>query len=198
MKQLIKILPKSDWQYLIPFLMCLVSFIATDIFGIIEKQNLAYWSGILIFEPYRVVTSHFIHADAQHLLANTLGLIIARYCLKKLNLANNYFLLLLIGFLIPLQIFIFWFVDIFIFQNKMSFAIGFSGVIYGMHSFILLSAIYGKKNFMWINIGLQRNSLIRQNLIVLTAIGLTWSLLPGISLIGHISGLIGGGLLFLL
>jgi len=35
-------------------------------------------------------------------------------------------------------------------------------------------------------------------MMVLTGIGIIWSLLPGISLLGHLAGFIAGALLFLL
>ena len=91
-----------------------------------------------------------------------------------------------------------WWVDIFFFRNLMSFAVGFSGIIYGVDAFILLASIYGKQRFIGLNIGLKKNQQIRQTMMVLTSVGIAWSLLPGISLLGHSTGFIAGGLLFLL
>ncbi len=190
--------PKDNWQYLLPFAACSICFVATDLFGIIEKSRLAYWSGGLQVEPYRVITSHFIHGDAKHLLANTFGIIVARYCLKNLRLKSNSFFLLLVGLLIPLQTLICWFVDIFFFRNPMSLAIGFSGILYGVDAFILLASIYGKQRFVGLNISLRKDPQVCQTMMVLTSIGIAWSLLPGISLLGHIAGFIAGALLFLL
>ncbi len=179
---------KDDWQYLLPFLACSICFVATDLFGIIEKTKFAYWSGGLLVEPYRIITTHFIHGDAKHLLANTFGIVVARYCL----------FLLIVGLLIPLQTLIFWFLDIFFFRNPMSFAIGFSGILYGVDAFILLASIYEKQRFIGLKIDLKKNQQIRQTIIVLTGIGIACSLLPGISLLGHLAGFIAGVLLFLL
>ena len=188
---------KDDWQFLLPFLVCLICFIATDIFGIIQKAKFAYWSSRLLEEPFRIITTHFIHSDAKHLLGNTFGLIVARYFLKSLNLKGNLFFLLLVGLLIPLQTLIFWFIDIFFFKNPMSIAVGFSGILYGVYAFILLSSIYGKQSFVCLRIDLRKDQQIRQAMIALTGIGIAWSLLPRISLIGHLSGFIAGAVLFL-
>tara|TARA_Y100001968_G_scaffold8503_1_gene7188 strand:+ start:34310 stop:34903 length:594 start_codon:yes stop_codon:yes gene_type:complete len=189
---------KDDWQYLVPFLACLICFVATDLFRVLEKTRFAYWSGGLLDEPYRIITSHFFHGDPKHFLANTFGIVIARYCLKGLGLKGNTFFLLLVGFLIPLQTFIFWLVDIFVFRNPMSLAIGFSGILYGVDAFILLSSFYGKPNFLKYNIDLKKNQEIHQTMIVITGIGIAWSLIPGISLLGHLAGLAAGAFLFFL
>ena len=189
---------KDDWQYFIPFLACSICFVATDIFAIIDKARFAYWSGGLILEPYRIITAHFIHGDAKHLLANTFGIAVARYCLKGLSLKSNFFFLVLIGLLIPIQTMIFWFVDIFFFRNPMSLAVGFSGILYGVDAFILISSIYGKQRFIGMNIDLRKNQQIRQTMIILTGVGVVWSVMPGISLIGHLAGFTAGAILFLL
>ena len=189
---------KNDWQYLLPFITFSICFIATDIFESIEKTRFAYWSGGLLVEPYRIITSHFIHSNAKHLLANTFGIIIARYCLKALKLKSDSFFLLIVGLLIPLQTFIFWLIDIFLFNNPISFAVGFSGILYGVDAFILLSSIFGKKHFIGLNIDIRKDQQIRQTMIVLISIGITWSLFPSISLIGHLAGLIAGTLMFFL
>ena len=189
---------KDDWQYLLPFLACSMVFVATDLFGIIEKTRFAYWSGGLLKEPYRIITTHFVHSDAQHLLANTFGIVVSRYCFKGLKLKSNFFFLLLISLLIPLQTLIFWFVDIFIFNNPLSLAIGFSGILYGVNAFILLAAVYGKQHFINQEIGLRKDQKIRETMLTILGFSLAWSLLPGISLLGHLAGFISGTILFLL
>ena len=189
---------KEDWQFLLPTLLCTFFFIATDLFNILEKEKFAYWSGVLLTEPHRAITNHFIHGDAKHLLANTFGIIFARYNLKGLNLKGNFLFLFLIILLIPTQTLLFWLSDIFIFNNLMSLAIGFSGVLYGINAFILLASIYGKENFLGLVINLKKNQKVRQMMITFNIIGFTWSLLPGISLNGHLSGFIAGAFLFLL
>ncbi len=195
---MLKKISKKDWQYLIPFLACALCFIATDFLGILEKSNFAYWSGGLVSEPYRIITSHFIHGDVKHLLANTFGIIIARYCLTELGVRNSFLFLLLIILLIPIQTLIFWLTDMFIFKNPLSLAIGFSGILYGVDAFILLASTYGKNEFMHLDIGLKKNHQIRETIFTLTCIGFFWSLLPGVSMIGHLTGFFAGAFLFLL
>ena len=189
---------RDDWQYFVPFLLCTISYIATDYIGLVEKTSVAYWSGRLVAEPYRIISYHFIHGDINHLLANISGIIIARYFLKALKLGCDYFFIMIIGFLIPLQAFICWFIDIFVYKNPMSLAVGFSGILFGIDAFILLTTIYGKKRFFIIRCGMMENPTLIKPIALLTGIGIVWSFLPGISFSGHISGFVAGCILFLL
>ena len=186
----------NDWQYLVPIFVCTICFIATDFLGIIEKTSIAYWSGRLEYEPYRIITSHFFHGDFNHLLANISGIIVARYFLKALSLQSDYFFLAFIALIMPLQSFICWFIDILVYRNPMSLAIGFSGVLFGIDAFILMTTIYGKKKFLSIGCELKKEPRLFKSISVLTGIGIIWSFLPGISLLGHMSGLLAGFLLF--
>ena len=195
---MLKKISKDDWQYLIPSLACTICFVASDFLGIIEKTSIAYWSGRLFLEPYRILTSHFFHGDINHFLANISGIIVARYFLKALNLRDNNFFLVLTCFLIPIQSIIFFLFDILVFRNSMSLAIGFSGILFGVDAFILLTTIFGKRRFLFFDCGLVRNQKLLRSILVMTMIGIIWSFLPGISLLGHLSGFLAGGLLFLL
>ena len=187
---------KNDWQYFLPFLVCTICFIATDFLGILEKTSFAYWSGRLLAEPYRIITSHFFHGNINHLLANISGIIVARYFLKALKLRSDYFLFLIIALLIPFQAFICWCVDMFIYGNPMSLAIGFSGILFGIDAFVLMTTIYGKKRYLFIKCEMRRNPNLVKSISLLTGIGILWSFLPGISFLGHISGFVAGFLLF--
>ena len=190
-------LPKDDWQFFIPFLVCTICFITTDLLGILEKTSFAYWSGRLLFEPYRIITSHFFHGDINHLLANISGIIVVRYFLKALRLRNNYFFIVFISLVIPLQTFILWCMDIFIFGNSMSLVIGFSGILFAMDAFILMTTIYGKQRFFLLKCNLEKDLRLFNSICFLTGIGIIWSFLPGISFLGHVSGLLAGFILFL-
>ena len=187
---------KNDWQYCVPVLACIICFFATDFLGIIDKSSVAYWSGRLFYEPYRIITSHFFHGDFNHLLANISGIIVARYFLKSLGLQSDYFFVTFIVLIIPLQSLLSWCVDILVFKNPMSLAIGFSGVLFGVDAFILMATIYGKKRFIFIGCELKKDPRLLKSISVLTCIGIVWSYLPGISLLGHMSGLLAGFLLF--
>ena len=161
-----------------------------------DRTSIAYWSGRLFYEPYRIITSHFFHGDFNHLLANISGIIVARYFLKSLSLQSDYFFLAFIVLIMPLQAFICWCVDILVYKNPMSLSIGFSCVLFGIVAFILMTTIYGKKRFLFIGCHLKKDSRLLKSISVLTGIGIIWSFLPGISLLGHMSGLLGGFLLF--
>ena len=187
---------KDDWQYFAPFIVCTIFFVATDFLGIIDKTSIAYWSGRLLYEPYRFITSHFFHTDFNHLLANTSGIIVSRYFLKALSLKSDYFFLAFISLIMPLQAIICWCIDILVYRNPMSLAIGFSGVLFGIDAFILMTTIYGKKKFLFIGCELKKDPRLLKSISVLTGMGIIWSFLPGISLSGHMSGLLAGFLLF--
>ena len=187
---------KDDWQYLAPFLACTICFVATDFFGMIEKTSVAYWSGRLLSEPYRIITSHFFHGDINHLLANVSGIIVVRYFLKALWLRSDYFIFAIIALMIPLQTFICWCIDMFVYGNPNSLSIGFSGILFGMDAFILLTTIYGKKRFVFIKCEMKKDIRLFKSMSMLTGLGIVWSFLPGISLLGHMSGFISGFLLF--
>tara|TARA_B100001109_G_scaffold212083_1_gene180160 strand:- start:114 stop:701 length:588 start_codon:yes stop_codon:yes gene_type:complete len=187
---------KDDWQYVVPFFVCAICFIATDLLGVVDKTSIAYWSGRLFYEPYRIITSHFFHADINHLLANISGIIVARYYLKSLRLRSNYFFLAFIVLIMPIQLLICWCFDILVYGNPMSLAIGFSGVLFGIDAFILMTTIYGKQKFIYIVCDLKKDPTLLKSISVLTGVGIIWSFLPGISLLGHMSGLFAGFLLF--
>ena len=187
---------KDDLQYFLPFLVCTTCFIATDFLGIVEKTSVAYWSGRLLAEPYRIITSHFFHGNINHLLSNVGGIIVARYFLRALKLRSDVFLFVFIALIIPLQTLLCWCVDIFVYRNSMSLAIGFSGILFGVDAFILMTTIFGKKRFLFIECGMSRNPQLFKSISLLTGIGIIWSLFPGISFLGHISGLVAGLLLY--
>jgi len=189
---------KNDFQYFIPFLSLVFIFFCTDFLGVIEKLDFAYYSGAIISQPYRVVTTHFLHADFSHLVANIFGIVVARYFLNELSLKNRYFFIILILFLIPLQILLQWFLDIYILRKYHIILVGFSGILYGINAFILLSSIYGKKYFLLLNISLKPNLSVRKAMLFLSFIGLVWSILPTISLSAHLTGFMAGSILFLL
>tara|TARA_Y100001968_G_C19281689_1_gene679556 strand:+ start:329 stop:916 length:588 start_codon:yes stop_codon:yes gene_type:complete len=187
-----------EWQFIIPVFICLLIYILTDLIGIIDKIDLAYWSGGMLIEPYRLVTAHFTHHDIHHLLANIGGMIIARYCLIQIGLRNNYFSFIFIPISISFQVIMIWFVDIFLLNKVNSFAIGMSGLIYSLNSFILLSSVYGKSKFLTMKINLKQNKIINKIMKLLVFIGFLYSFFPGISLKAHLAGFIIGSLLFLI
>ena len=193
---MIEKISKDDLQYFVPFFACTICFIATDFLGMIDKTSMAYWSGRFLYEPYRIITSHFFHGNFNHLFANISGIIVARYFLKALSIKSDYFFLAFIVLIMPLQVFICWCVDILFYRNPMSLAIGFSGVLFGIDAFILMTTIYGKKKFVFIGCELKKDPILLKSIAILTGIGIIWSFLPGISLLGHMSGLLAGFLLF--
>ncbi len=189
---------QNDWQYVIPSLLLLTVFIGTDLLDIFQKSDFAYLSGVIINEPYRLVTAHLFHADFNHLLANTFGIVIVRYFFWQLKLKNTYFFIVLIFLLMPLQVFLQWFIDMPVLKNPFSLLIGFSGILYGADAFILFSSMLGKEKFLNFKLGLVSNIEVFRAMLLLTTLGFLSSLLPGISFSGHLTGFIAGSILFLL
>ncbi len=186
---------KADWQYITPFFACTICFLATNLFQI-DEHSIAYWSGKLTSEPYRIFTSHFFHGNFNHLLSNISGIIVVRFFLKALRLRSDYFFYLFIVLMIPLQTLICWCVDMYIYGNLNSLTIGFSGILFGMDAFILMTTIFGKKRFLFIKCEMIKNSNLVKSISLLTGLGVIWSFFPGISFLGHMSGLIAGFFLF--
>ena len=186
-----------DYQYLVISSALIAIWFITDIFGLIEKNNWIFWSKIMQYEPHRFFTSTIIHADAEHLLLNLGGIIVARAIFKRLGMRNNYLFLLLTIFLIPSSTLLMWIWEEVV-SNPNSAALGFSGVIYGVNAFLLLCAIYGKNRFFRIPINIYKNYQVQQSMIVLTIIGQIWNYSGGVSILGHNSGFVAGIVLFLI
>ena len=76
--------------------------------------------------------------------------------------------------------------------------IGASGIVYALFGFILLTSFYGKSYFFGKEIGLKSNFEVQKMSKTLCFLGLIFSFLPGVSLLGHLSGFIAGCFLFLI
>tara|TARA_Y100001968_G_C19374081_1_gene726663 strand:+ start:932 stop:1543 length:612 start_codon:yes stop_codon:yes gene_type:complete len=189
---------RFDYQFILSSLIIVIIFILSDILKVIDKIQYSYSPEYIFKEPYRIFTAHFFHGDVNHLLANIFGIIMTRYFLIQLNLKNRFFYLSLILSLIPVQILLVLYIDAILNNSENYFAYGFSGVIYGCLSFILLSATYGKGYFLGSKIGLKKNTNVINSTKLIIMIGILYSLIPGISLTGHVSGLIAGLVLFLI
>jgi len=77
-------------------------------------------------------------------------------------------------------------------------ALGFSGIIYALFGFLLLTSFYGKKYFLGKEIGFKSNYEVQKMSKTMCFIGLIFSFLPGVSFLGHLIGFIAGCFLFLI
>ncbi len=189
---------EKEAQFIIPSFLCFLLFIIINLNRYFLFSDLSYWSSYLIKQPYRILSYSFVHIDFNHLLSNLYGIIVVRYCFINLNLKNIFLFLYLIILLIPIQTFYLFIVDNFLFYNPNHFLIGFSGIIFGTFSFILLSSLYGKEYIFNIFIGLKKNNKIYRLMTVFLSLGIVFSLLPGISLSGHVAGILSGIIIFFL
>jgi len=193
---------KNDWQYILSASTLIIVFILTDLIRIFDKEFLYFVPRLISDQPYRIFTSILVHADLNHLLSNLGGIIITRYFLMRLGIESRYFYLKFILICSFLNFCIIWFFEkilsyfFYIYPNYA--ALGFSGIIYALFGFILLTSIYGKKNFLGKEIGFKSNYEVQKMSKTICLIGLIFSFLPGVSLLGHLSGFIAGCFLFLI
>ena len=192
---------KYDWQYLVTGFSLISVFIFTDFIEVIDKEKFYFVPRLISDQPHRIFTSILIHADLNHLLSNLGGIIITRYFLMRLGIKRRFFYLKFIFICSFLNFFIIWFYEKIlsyfnIFPNYA--ALGFSGIIYALFGFLLLTSFYGKSHFLGKKIGLKSNYQVQKMSKTICLIGLILSFLPGISLLGHLSGFIAGCFLFLI
>jgi len=192
---------KYDWQFLATGFFLISVFIFTDLIGVIDKEYLYFVPRLISDQPHRIFTSILIHKDLNHLLSNLGGIIITRYFFLRLGIRSRFFYLNFILICSFLNFFIIWFSERIlsyfnIYPNYA--ALGFSGIIYALFGFILLTSFYGKSYFLGSVIGLKSNYEVQKMLKTICLIGLIFSFLPGVSLLGHLSGFIAGCFLFLI
>ena len=190
---------KNDWQYIFTVSLLILFFIFTDIIRIFNKELLYYVPRLINDQPYRIITSILIHLDLNHLLSNLGGIIITRYFLLRLGIESSFFYIKFTLICSFLKFLIIWF-----YEKILSYfniypnyaALGFSGIIYGLFGFLLLSSVYGNSYFLGKKIGLESNYEIHKMSRTICLIGLIFSFLPEVSLLGHISGFVAGCILF--
>ncbi len=192
---------KYDWQYLITGFFLISVFIFTDLIRILDKEYFLFVPKLIRDQPYRIFTSILAHADLNHLLSNLGGIIITRYFLIRLGNKSRFFYLRFSLICSFLNFFIIWVYEkilsnFSIYPNYA--ALGFSGIIYALFGFLLLTSFYGKKYFLGKQICLKSNYEVQKMSKTICLIGLIFSFLPGVSLLGHLSGFIAGCFLFLI
>jgi len=191
---------KYDLQYFVTAFFLISVFIFTDLIGVFDKEYFYFVPRLISDQPYRIFTSILTHADLNHLLSNLSGIIITRYFLMRLGIKSRFFYLKFILICSFLNFFIIW-----VYEKILSYfniypnyaALGFSGIIYALFGFLLLTSFYWKSHFLGNKIGLKSNCEVKKMLSTLCFIGLIFSFLPGVSLLGHLSGFISGCFLFL-
>ena len=191
---------KYDWQYFVTGFFLISVFIFTDLIVVIDKEYFYFVPRLISDQPHRIFTSILIHANFNHLLSNLGGIIITRYFLMRLGIESRFFYLEFILSCSFLNFFIIWVyekISSYFFNEYPNYAsLGFSGIIYGLFGFLLLTSFYGKNYFLGKKISLKSNYEVLKMLRTVSFIGLIFSFLPGVSLLGHITGFITGCFLF--
>ena len=193
---------KNDWQYVLSAFLLIIVYILTDLIKFFDKEYLYFVPRLISNQPYRIFTSILVHADLNHLLSNLGGIIITRYFLMRLGIESRFFYLKFILICSFLNFFIIWVYEK-ILWYFLSFypnyaALGFSGIIYALFGFLLLTSFYGKSHFLGKKIGLKSDYEVQKMSKAISFIGLVFSFYPGVSLLGHISGFVAGCFLFLI
>ena len=193
---------KYDLQYLVSASVLVAVFICTDLINVFDKEFLYFVPGLIKDQPYRIFTSILVHADFNHLLSNLGGIIISRYFLIKLGIQSRLFYLKFIVICSFLNFFIIWFYEkilSYFFDIYHNYAfLGFSGIIYALFGFLLLTSFYGKNAFLGKKINLKSNYKVQKMSKTICLIGFILSFFPGVSLLAHISGFVAGCFLFLI
>jgi len=151
---------KYDWQYILSASLLISVFILTDLIDVIDKEYFYFVPRLISAQPYRIFTSILTHADLNHLISNLGGIIITRFFLIRLGIKSRFFYLKFIFICSFLNFLIIW-----VYEKILSYfniypnyaALGFSGIIYALFGFILLTSIYGKKYFLGKEIGFKSN-----------------------------------------
>ncbi len=197
-----KSISKYDWQYILSASLLILIFILTDLFEVFDKEFLYFVPRLITDQPYRIFTSILVHADLNHLLSNLGGIIMTRYFLMRLGIESRFFYLKFTLICSFLNFFLIW-----VYEKILSYfinfypnyaALGFSGIIYALLGFLLLTSYFGKSHFLGKKIGLKSNYQVQKMSKTICLIGLIFSFLPGVSLLGHLSGFIAGCFLFLI
>ena len=193
---------KYDWQYVITGIFLISVFIFTDLIAVLDKKIFYFVPGLISVQPYRIFTSILVHGDLNHLLSNLGGIIITRYFLMRLGIESRFFFLKFILICSFLNFFIIWVYEkilLYFFNVYPNYvSLGFSGIIYALFGFLLLTSFYGKSNFLGRRIDLKSNFEVQKMSKTICFIGLIFSFFPGVSLLGHISGFVAGCFLFLI
>ncbi|GLX69252.1 rhomboid family intramembrane serine protease [Paenibacillus glycanilyticus] len=136
-------------------------------------------------EPWRYVTSIFMHSGIQHLLFNMFSLLVfappLERLLKSLKYALFYLLCGILGNLLSSLISSY-------IQNEPHLAVGASGAIYGVYGAFLFISLFRKA---WLD------EASRKTVYTILGFGVVYSILiPSIDLWGHVGGGLAGFVLY--
>ena len=165
-------------------LLCILLYGLSFFLGTISEDTIAisivlgsYYKAFVVGlnEWYRLLTAGFVHTDFFHLLMNLMALYYLGNLCEQMYGHVKYALILICSIVMG---------SIFVFIGSgNTVCLGLSGGLYGCMGAMLV--------YFW-STGLVKQPQIRQQFIKMLMINLFISLMPGISLLGHLGGFIGG------
>lgn len=147
--------------------------VAAILAGAYYKMNV-----VSAFEYWRLFTSGFLHVDFFHLFMNMMALFNVGTVVERIFKRSHYAIILIASILVG---------NLFVFiAHANSVGLGISGGIFGLlGAYIVYLYAYGAF----------KNKMILANFIQLLTVNILISLMPGISLLGHLGGFVTGILL---
>lgn len=169
---------KIEWIIIVNVIMFTLSVIllSTNTVDLISLLGVNRYSVLNELQIYRVFTYGFMHAGILHIGLNMLALVslsnIVAYFTNEKFMIRTYFISLVTSGL-----------GVVFFTNDMNYTVGSSGAIYGLFGVLIYYAIkYYRRG----------NKQLFNSLITTIILNVAISIMPGVSMTGHIAGLVTG------
>ncbi len=184
-KAKIKAVNRKTWSYsLILIAICVVFFLLINVLASNFDSAIspaialgAYFKPMLVInhQYWRFLTVGLIHIDATHLLMNMYSLYILGPRIELVYGKKNFLILMLVSIISGS-------VAVFLFEGT-ELLVGISGGLYG-----LMAAFF----VFMVSKGMHNDPNYRKSILLIVGINLLISLSPGVSLMGHLGGFVGG------
>lgn len=163
---------------------CVVVFLLSLLLQLVSSDSVAisiflgsYYKAFIVGlnEWFRLLTSGFVHIDIFHLLMNLMALYYVGVICEQVYGHQKYAIILL-GSIVIGNVFVF-------IGNGNIVAMGLSGGLYGLMAALL---VYFVATGMW------QQPMLRRQFLNILFINLLISFMPGISMLAHLGGFVGG------
>jgi len=148
-------------------------------YAIIESGGI-YQAAVSQGQYYRLLTAMFLHFDFKHILMNMVALVSLGIALADEFSGRRFLKIYFISGIVSS-------LGVYLLAGPNTLTAGASGAIYGIQGYIISSVLLGKSyRIGYIN---------KDNVTKLLILAVAWNFMPGISVIGHLSGMVAGSLL---